>query len=124
MFNRFVLTLSLGALMAACATSTVFAGAVDSRGYSDPRYINQTVSGNRYIQYNPVLFSPGKGVVEVHGDGSTQLEVAVYDMRGNLVIRYTDYDVKVWFFPNYTQGYTIRVTNLGYVSNSFSLNTN
>jgi hypothetical protein len=125
MIKRFVLTVSLGALMAALTTSSVFAnGAVDRYGRSNPRYITETVSGQHSITYDPVLFESGKGVVEVNGDGSTILNLAVYDNWGNLVIQYSGYGAKVWFHPNWTQGYVIKVTNLGYVSNTFSVHTN
>ena len=125
MFKKFVLTVSLGAVMATLTSSTLSAHAVDQYGSPDPRFIHETVARNSSITYRPVLFSsPDVGVVEVVGDGSTMLDVAVYDLKGNLIIHYAAYSPRVTFFPYFTTGFYIKVRNLGNVSNTFTLHTN
>jgi hypothetical protein len=48
----------------------------------------------------------------------------VYDTKGNLIIHYAGYSPRVTFYPYWAAGFVIKVTNLGYVSNTFTLHTN
>ncbi len=64
--------------------------------------------------------------VEVIGDGDTDLDLKIYDMRGNLVaqdIGYTDRCFCEWN-PRRRGTYRVEVENLGNVWNRFSLWTN
>ena len=64
--------------------------------------------------------------VAIVGDGSTDLDIFVYDMEGRLVaqgIGLTDIELVTWF-PSRTQTYRIVVKNLGSVWNRYSLATN
>jgi len=125
MFKKFVLTVSLGAVMAALTSSTLFAHAVDRNGNSDPRFIRETVMPFATITYKPVLFNTAdEGLVKVVGDGSTKLDVFVYDMKGNLITHYAGYSPWVTFRPYYTTGFYIKVQNLGDTPNVFTLHTN
>jgi hypothetical protein len=125
MLKKLALTVSLGAVMATLTSSTLSAHAIDGHGNSDPRFAKETVASHSSITYRPTLFSsPDVGVVEVVGDGSTLLDVAVYDTKGNLIIHYADYSPRVTFYPYWTAGFSIRVRNLGNVSNTFTLRTN
>ena len=125
MFKKLFLTVSLGAVLATLTSSTLFAHAVDRYGNPDPRHTTSTVERNGSITFRPVLFSsPDVGVVEVVGEGSTKLDVAVYDTKGNLIIHYAGYSPRVTFYPYWTQGFYIKVRNLGNVSNTFTLHTN
>lgn len=125
MFKRLALTVSLGAMLASLSTSTLSAHAINANGAADPRYDRASVAPYGTITYNPILFSsPDIGVVEVQGDGSTKLDVAVYDSRGNLIIHFAGYSPRVTFYPYWTAGFYIRVQNLGGVSNTFTLHTN
>ena len=120
MLKRFVLTVSLGAMLATLTTSALSARALPTT-YSDVA----TVAPYGTVTYRPILFSAdGDGVVSITGDGSTNLDVAVYDERGNLIIHYTGASPYVSFRPYWTQGMVIKVQNLGGYSNTFSMHTN
>jgi hypothetical protein len=125
MLKKLALTVSLGAVLATLTSSTLFGHAIDRYGNPDPRSGRSTLAAHDSITFKPVLFSsPDVGVVEVVGDGSTTLDVTVYDTRGNLIIHYAGYSPRVTFYPYWAQGFYIKVTNLGYVSNTFTLHTN
>ena len=64
--------------------------------------------------------------VAIVGDGTTDLDVFVYDMQGRLIVQgigLTDREVVTWF-PNGTQTYRIVVRNLGNTWNRFSMASN
>jgi hypothetical protein len=120
MFKKFVLTVSLGAMLAGLTVSTLSARALPNT-YSD----SVTVAPYSTIAYRPILFTKDEeGVVAIDGDGSTKLDVSVYDERGNLIIHYAGYSPCVSFRPYWVQGMVIKVHNLGGVSNTFSMRTN
>jgi len=81
----------------------------------------------RTIKTYSMTFLGGEvAVVAVVGDGDTDLDLEVYDAFGNLVASDhgpTDTAV-VRFFPLFTQVYTVKVINHGYVHNRFSLGNN
>jgi hypothetical protein len=107
-------------MLAALTTSTLSAHAIPS-AYRD----TTTVAPYSTITYRPILFTANEeGVVSITGGGSTLLDVAVYDERGNLIIHYTGYSPYVSFRPYWVQGMSIKVRNLGGVSNTFSMRTN
>jgi hypothetical protein len=125
MFKKFVLTVSLGAMLASLTSSSLSANAIYPNGASDPRHDTATVAPFGSVTYRPILFSANdEGIVSVSGDGSTMLDVAVYDERGNLVIHYAGYSPWVSFRPYWVQGMVIKIRNLGSVSNTFSMHTN
>lgn len=125
MFKKFVMTVSLGAMLATLTTSTLSAHAIYANGSADPRSDRATVAAYGSVTYRPILFSSDdEGIVKVTGDGSTMLDVAVYDERGNLIIHYAGYSPWVSFRPYWAQGMVIRIRNLGGVSNSYSMQTN
>lgn len=68
--------------------------------------------------------SDDDGVVSVEGNDSTQLDVDAYDERGNLIVHYSGYSRFLSPHPYWSQGMVIKVSNLGSVSNSFSMPTN
>ena len=120
MFKKFVLTVSLGAMLATLTTSILSAHSIPSAHLD-----SDTLAPYGTITYRPILFTSGDdGVVSITGDGSTMLDVAVYDERGNLIIHYAGYSPYVSFRPYWTQGMVIKVRNLGGYSNSFSMRTN
>lgn len=120
MFSKFVMTVSLGAMLATLTSSTLSAHAVPNS-----RFDTATVAPYSTVTYRPILFtSDDDGVVRIDGDGSTMLDVSIYDERGNLIIHYSGYSPWVSFKPYWVQGMTIKVQNLGGVSNTFSMHTN
>ena len=125
MFKKFVMTVSLGAMLATLTSSTLSAHAIYANGSPDPRFDRATVAAYGSVTYRPILFSSDdEGIVKVTGDGSTMLDVAVYDERGNLIIHYAGYSPWVSFRPYWAQGMVIKIRNLGGVPNSFSMQTN
>ncbi len=120
MLKKVISTVFLAAILAALTTSTLSARAIPDT-YRD----TATVEPYGTITYRPILFTNNDdGVVSITGGGSTKLDVAVYDERGNLVIHYTGYSPYVTFRPYWVQGMVIKVRNLGGVSNTFSMRTN
>ena len=125
MFKSFVLTVSLGAILATLSSSTLSAHAIYANGDPNPRVDTYMVGAYGTVTYRPILFSSDDdGVVKITGDGSTMLDVAVYDGNGNLVIHYTGYSPWVSFRPYWVQGMTIKVRNLGNAPNNFTMRTN
>ena len=125
MFKKFVMTVSLGAILATLTMSTLSAHAIYPNGNPDPRFDRTTVAAYGSVTYRPILFSSDdEGIVKVTGDGSTMLDVAVYDERGNLIIHYAGYSPWVSFRPYWAQGMVIKIRNLGGVPNSISMQTN
>jgi len=64
--------------------------------------------------------------VVVDGDGSSDLDLFVYDENGNLVVSdtdYTDYCVGTWV-PRWTGRFLVRVVNRGDRANVYELSTN
>ncbi|MBI2804764.1 MAG: hypothetical protein HYX68_07250 [Planctomycetes bacterium] len=64
--------------------------------------------------------------IAIVGDGSTDLDVFVYDLQGRLIVQgigLTDREVVSWF-PGRTQTYRIVVKNLGNTWNRFSMASN
>ena len=125
MFKKFVMTVSLGAILATLTSSTVSAHAIDPNGSANARFDRASVAAYGSVTYRPILFSSDdEGIVKVTGDGSTMLDVAVYDERGNLIIHYAGYSPWVSFRPYWAQGMVVKIRNLGGVPNSFSMQTN
>ena len=62
------------------------------------------------------------GIV-VSGDGTTDLDVYIYDYNGNLIVSDITYGDQCSFFVDvfYTSDFTIRVVNRGYVYNDYEL---
>jgi hypothetical protein len=61
--------------------------------------------------------------VTVNGDGSSDLDIYVYDERGNLIVSDTDdtdYCVAS-FTPFWTQTMTVKIVNRGRVSNFYTI---
>src|SRR5258708_13538043 len=89
MLRKLGLTVSLGAVLATLTSSTLFGHAIDRYGNPDPRSGRSTLAAHDSITFKPVLFSsPDVGVVELVGEGSTPLAVAVYYMNGTLITHY------------------------------------
>ena len=84
------------------------------------------IPGRATDTYRVVMVAGETGRVSMVGDGRTDLDLFVYDEFGNLVasdIGLTDIASVSWFVPR-TQTYTVRVVNLGSVSNFYSIRSN
>src|SRR5438046_2776732 len=116
MFKKFVMTVSLGAMLVTLTSSTLSAHAIYPNGSSNPRSDTTIVGAYSSITYRPILFSSDDdGIVKITGDGSTMLDVAVYDERGNLIVHYAGYSPWISFRPYWAQGMVIKIRNLGNV---------
>lgn len=84
------------------------------------------VSGGRAIQFQ-IEYEGGKpAVVYVDGDGTTDLDVFVYDAGGRVVCadtRAIDVGLCEWVVPRRAK-YTVRIVNHGGTANNFALLTN
>ena len=99
----------------------------DVRGASGgPKYANSRVEAHDYDIYD-VTFRGGElAIVTVIGDGDTDLDLYVYDNKGNLIDRdndYTDDCVCTWT-PRWTGNFRIKIVNRGNVYNRYILRTN
>jgi hypothetical protein len=87
----------------------------------------ETIKAYSRVTYSSVVFRAGElAVVQIQGDGSTDLDVFVYDEDGNLVaqgIGPTDYERVTWT-PRWTGPFRIVVENLGSSRNTYFLRTN
>jgi hypothetical protein len=78
------------------------------------------------VTYHETFRGGELATVAIHGDGSTDLDLFVYDMQGRLIVQgigLTDREVVSWV-PNGTQRYRIVVRNLGSTWNRFGMATN
>jgi hypothetical protein len=62
----------------------------------------------------------------VSGDGSTDLDLYVYDENNNLIAKDDDNtdDCAVRFIPRWTGNFTVKVVNRGKYANTYTLGTN
>jgi hypothetical protein len=78
------------------------------------------------VTYHETFRGGSLARVAIVGDGSTDLDIFIYDPQGRLVaqgIGPTDIEVVSWVPPQ-TQTYRIVVRNLGGLANRYSLATN
>lgn len=91
-----------------------------------PRSITDRVAANSSDAYN-VTFKGGElAVLMVMGDGDTDLDVFVYDSKGNLVASDTDStdDCVIKWTPRWTDKYRVVIKNKGNVYNLYTIRTN
>jgi len=111
----------LAAVLSLCITTAAFAGA-----QGGPRRDTVTIKANSTITYRPITFVGGElARVEVIGDGSSDLDLYIYDEDGVLVTfddALDDTPLCTWR-PRFTQQYTLKVVNLGR-ANTYIMKTN
>src|SRR5438445_10205145 len=104
MFAKFFLTVSLGALMAFLTPATLSAGSIN------PASTVTTVDANQTDRFQAIYFRAGEeAIVEVIGDGTSDLDLYVYDQNGNLIAKdddSTDHCV-VRFVPRWTGAFHV-----------------
>lgn len=104
--------------------SSVVPSFADALGGS--RYGSYRLYGNRYTNFS-VTFRGGElARARVSGDGSTNLDLYIYDQYGRLITFDSDYtdECVVQWFPCCTATYTIQVVNRGLFYNDYELWTN
>jgi hypothetical protein len=91
-----------------------------------PTRTNEQVKANITDIYNLSFIAGQEAIVDVRGDGDTDLDLYIYDSSGNLITKdedYTDHCVAKWT-PKWTGKFTIKVKNRGGVPNSYVMTTN
>jgi hypothetical protein len=94
---------------------------------SGPRVASATAAPLGTQRFEPILFRGGElARIAISGDGSTILDLYVYDADSNLI----DFDENgyvdciVRFRPRWDAYYYVKVVNRGVLSNTFGLATN
>lgn len=99
----------------------------DVRGaVGGPKYANGRVEARDYNVYNIVFRAGEIANIMVIGDGDTDLDLYVYDINDNLIVKdndYTDDCVCTWI-PSRTGPFRIMIVNRGNVYNRYILHTN
>lgn len=111
-------------IIASCGV--ILASAPVLAGSSDPGSWDRRVNSRSVETFYEEFYGGEPAVVEVRGDGDTDLDLYVYDAAGNQICSgesYDDREVCVWT-PRWTDVFTIRVRNLGSVYNHAVVTTN
>lgn len=84
------------------------------------------VYARHYDDFAVTFYAGELARVAVIGNGSTDLDLYIYDANGNVITADTDYSDQclVQFVPRWTGTFRIRVVNNGYVGNNYVLMTN
>ena len=122
MLKRLFLTISVGVLALCFAPASVFAGAVGG-----PKSLLTTVDAFGTDRIQAIYFEAGEvAVVRVVGDGTSDLDMYVYDENGNLITKDDDAsdDCVATFVPRWTGRFYVVVRNRGGIWNRYVLRTN
>ncbi len=91
-----------------------------------PKYSEDRVYGKDYEDYQCKFWANELAEVIVVGDGDNDLDLYIYDEKGNLIASDTDYTDQCicrWV-PAWTGTFTIRVLNRGAIYSNFAIATN
>ena len=91
-----------------------------------PRYQKDRVNAYSTITYYLNFIGGEKAEVRIKGDGDTDLDLYIYDSKGNLIVKdegWTD-SAEVSWTPSKTEQFKIVIKNLGRVYNVFEIWTN
>jgi hypothetical protein len=94
-------------------------------GLNPTRTVEQ-VKANMTDVYHLTFIAGQTAVVDVRGDGDTDLDLYIYDSNNNLITKdedFTDHCVARWV-PKWTGKFTIKVKNRGGVANNYVMTTN
>lgn len=119
--NRFASMLLCVATLVATTTSLAYADRLPRPGTD-----TAICKAHGSVTYHDTFRGGAMARVAIVGDGSTDLDIFVYDSSGRLVVRgigLTDIEAVSWY-PEYTQTYRIVVRNLGSTWNRYTLRTN
>jgi len=111
----------LAGLLSIASGSALRAGTVGG-----PKGVNESICAYDTITYKAYFYANETAMVGVIGDGDTDLDLYVFDERGNLIVSDDDYSDRcmVTWTPRWTGQFTIKVVNRGSVYNNFRLRTN
>lgn len=108
--------LILGILMLAmCGNSLVY--------QAGEKYTSENVKANRIDVYREYFVGGYVAGAFVSGDGDTDLDLYIYDEFDNLICSSTTYgdDEGCTWIPNGTRKFTIKIKNVGNISNNYNL---
>lgn len=91
-----------------------------------PKYSEDRVYGKDYEDYQCKFWANELAEVIVVGDGDNDLDLYIYDEKGNLIASDTDYTDQCicrWV-PAWTGTFTIRILNRGAIYSNFAIATN
>ena len=114
------------AIALAAVVAVGIAGLVQAGSTTGPGVYTRIVPAKGEVTINEAYFGKQLAVLELTGDGDTDLDIYVYDAAGNLVvcgIGLTDRE-RVSFTPCATGAYRIVIRNLGCVWNRCQVRTN
>lgn len=102
-------TLATAATFATLAATTAFAGSVT------PGATFHRVAADSEISFVETFYGGELAMVEIYGDGRSDIDLWIYDEFGNLITRSTSYGAVeyVEFVPAWTGEFEIRIENLG-----------
>ena len=114
------------ALLAALAINMNAEPAVAPAPASSVSTHTDIVKARHTDTYNVYFVGGVEAEVAVIGDGDTDLDLYIYDENGNLIVSDTDStdDCYVSWTPKWSGYFKIKIKNLGYVSNCYTLLTN
>jgi len=122
MLKKLFLTISVGVLALCFAPASVFAGAVGGT-----TSVHTTVDAYGTDRFQAIYFEAGEqATVRVVGDGTSDLDLYVYDEHGNLIASDDDAtdNCVATFVPRWTGRFYVVVRNRGAVWNEYDLRTN
>lgn len=91
-----------------------------------PKYSEDRVYAKDYVTYDCKFWANELAEVIVIGDGDNDLDLYVYDEKGNLIASDTDYTDQCicrWV-PAWTGSFTIKILNRGVVYSRYAIATN
>lgn len=117
------------ALLPLCLLALV--AAADAGSQDGPRRWTKTLKKNSEVVYRLVFVASDNQMARIAefaviGDGSTDVDIEVYDARGSLIakdVAFTDLALARWV-PKETQEFTIKVKNLGSEDNACRMGHN
>ena len=108
-------------------TEDELATVVTTRGaVGGPKYSEDKVYAKDYVTYDCKFWANELAEVIVVGDGDNDLDLYVYDEKGNLIASDTDYTDQCicrWV-PAWTGTFTIKILNRGAVYSRYAIATN
>ena len=108
------------------STVTLCAGVALAGDIRGPQMAHDIAPARTNVDYVVAFRGGERAAVYVKGDGSTDLDCFLINPNGVTVASDTDGTdtCLLEVIPVFTTGYTVRITNLGFVGNEFWMRTN
>jgi hypothetical protein len=101
----------------------IFVSLAQAVGYAQTTVHSDRVLAHKTDVYRVHFSAHTRAMVEVSGDGTTDLDLYIYDENGNLVAKDDDNtdDCLASWTPRWSGTFTIRVVNRGSVYNDYDM---